>query len=332
MLGTRTPHSVLHEQLSELARHLEGIREGREEAIHDGRVATRRMRETLAVASASLDARESAAVSKILRKAGQALGEVREADVLHQLLNDLGARVPFATAATARLRAVTMQAQQAGRRRAIKALEKLDLDALPRRLARARRARFALFSHGGRLDALRAHVAARSQRVRALLDHGAGVYFPNRAHSMRIAIKKLRYALEIAHALGVWQSTTALRRLRKAQDALGRARDRQMLIDRLRADAGEARDGASADAVVHLLDVEVLAFHRKYLDSRPELARICDACDRFARRHGAGRAALVAAGVAVPSLILLGRISAPRNEAEADSLRVNVRVSSPTAV
>jgi CHAD domain-containing protein len=332
-MRTLTPVSVLQHQVSELLSHLDGVREGQEEAIHDARVSTRRVRETLAVATANFDEHESTAIGQILRQAGRALGEVRESDVLHHLLVDLDMRVPVACAPMTRLRGLTSDAQQAGRRRVIKTLEALDLRALPRRLAHARQRRLPLFrDRSGWRNTLRNHVGARSERVRAVVEHGSGVYFPNRAHSTRLAIKQLRYALELAHAVDMWQLPRAIRRLRKAQDTLGQARDRQVLIDRLRALVSQdGSDGADVQAVVRVIDAEIHAFYRKYLDLRSELAAICNACDRFAQRFRAGRTALVAAGLAVPSLILLGRHrpAATAEGPEAENVRVNVRVASP---
>ena len=60
-------------------------------------------------------------------------------------------------------------------------------------------------------------------------DHAGGVYFRNRSHRARVAIKQFRYALELGDSLGV-AAIADVRPLRKAQNALGAAHDRDVLL------------------------------------------------------------------------------------------------------
>lgn len=337
MFGTRAPIAVLREQFVTLSNHLPGVRDGCDQAIHDARVAARRIRETLVLARGSFEEDEFSDLRKKVRRVGRALGDARDADVLHHALTGLEARFPMAIAATSRLRATVAYEQQAARRRMIKKLETLDVPAIPQRVTRIRRRERFTWHRGGVgwRQTLRDLVGAHAEALRASMQHAAGVYFPNRSHAVRVEVKKLRYALEAAAATGVWHAPRAIRRLKRAQESLGAAHDRQMLIDRLgllsMAEAGA--DDEQRDAVVQFLRAEVLSLHRAYLDLRPELVSICHACDRFAgRRRLAG--ALIAAGVALPSALLLRREpnSASRAQSEPaqvqrDDVQVTVRMS-----
>ena len=103
------------------------------------------------------------------------------------------------------------------------------------------------------------------------------MYFPNRAHAVRIALKKLRYAMEIAHETGFGDRSAAQSgSSKKAQDVLGDLHDRQELIDNLVECAG---DGAEVAAQISLLkqviDAEIHDLHGRYLARRHELQEIC---------------------------------------------------------
>jgi CHAD domain-containing protein len=177
---------------------------------------------------------------------------------------------------------------------------------------------------------LRQHVGSRAEDVRAAMKHATGVYFPNRSHSARIAIKKLRYALEVAEAAGMWRSAPAARVLRKAQNALGRAHDCQVLIVRLRdlSSSGAAVSQLATDVAIPFLEAEIARLYNRYLALREKLTSICDACDGFAR-HRSAMPALVAAGIGIPSLLLLARTPARRDTRELRRDVVRVAVDLP---
>jgi len=76
------------------------------------------------------------------------------------------------------------------------------------------------FTGGGLRRQLGRRVTERGEAAADAIHQATGVYFPNRIHRARIAVKKLRYADEIAHVLGLATGTPAIRDLRKAQDLL----------------------------------------------------------------------------------------------------------------
>ena len=332
MLRTRSPQSLLQDQLSRLVACLPGIREGQDEAIHDARVATRRVRETLVLSGADLGGEQLSHAAEVIQRAGVALGEARDPDVILDLLRGIEDRVSAAAPLIATLRRHTARAQQTARRRLIKEIETLDLCELPRLVARAQRwGRFKLpLGHTAWRDRLRSHIGERAADVRRSMLHASGVYFPNRSHAARLAMKKLRYALELAQDTGAWRTPRAIRRLRKAQDVLGQAHDREVLLERLKALAQQdaSADRAAVESLVAVLEAEILALYRRYLGMRSDVTAICNACERSARRRRPART-LLAAGAALPALMLLRRRPAAPIEHTAstsDDLRVSVQV------
>ncbi|MGH8893022.1 MAG: CHAD domain-containing protein, partial [Actinomycetes bacterium] len=73
----------LRQQVGELLRHEPQVRADDAEAVHDMRVATRRMRTTLAVFRPLFDRARTDPVRDELSWLADALGAVRDLDVLH---------------------------------------------------------------------------------------------------------------------------------------------------------------------------------------------------------------------------------------------------------
>ena len=81
--------------------------------------------------------------------------------------------------------------------------------------------------------ALDARVTHRALALKTALAEAGALYLPERLHVVRIALKKLRYACEVApRRRGQYQSRT--RSLKRGQDILGRLHDVQVLLDRIR--------------------------------------------------------------------------------------------------
>ena len=81
---------------------------------------------------------------------------------------------------------------------------------------------------------LEARVARRASALAEAIDEAGAVYLSERLHAVRIAVKKLRYALELSVDVAGQKSTPELTQLRRAQEVLGRLHDLQVLIDRMR--------------------------------------------------------------------------------------------------
>ncbi len=75
-------HTSLRQQLREMMSHLKGTRQGDDiEALHDMRVASRRLRAALSVFAAAFPMKPFLALEKEVAKTTDALGAVRDGDV-----------------------------------------------------------------------------------------------------------------------------------------------------------------------------------------------------------------------------------------------------------
>jgi CHAD domain-containing protein len=113
------------------------------------------------------------------------------------------------------------------------------------------------------------------------MENAAGIYLPDRLHEVRIAVKKLRYALEIAQDLSGSRATARIRTLKRVQDLLGRMHDLEMLIARTRAiqsraGAPDLKLSADLDRLVRRLENECRRLHVRYMNERKALRAICD--------------------------------------------------------
>src|SRR4029077_4908778 len=117
--------------------------------------------------------------------------------------------------------------------------------------------------------AIDARVAKRASRLRAAIDKAGAGYLPERLHDVRLAIKKMRYSLELGADAAGARREPDLRALTRGQEVLGRMLDLQMLIDRVR-DVRAALPPPSFgvwrvhDAVVQSLDDDCRRLHARY--------------------------------------------------------------------
>src|SRR5262249_33546090 len=142
--------------------------------------------------------------------------------------------------------------------------------------------------------------------------HATGVYFPNRTHRARIALKKLRYASEIADDTGVMKDGHLGRDLRKAQDVLGQVHDRETLIrelDRLASKHHEV-DEQQVRIVQHLAQAEIADLHARFLARRAGLVHGCRSLQRALQPSDARIGIAVAGTLALTGLAVLHRAHA----------------------
>ncbi len=241
------------------------------DAVHRGRVASRRLREVLpaVVARRAVDGLNGQA-----RRLTRALGPVRELDVTLGLL-----------ARYAETRAVTPRAAAALKRVLVAQRAQVRLE-LARRLGRFDLAKFekavlAEVRRKPRLGDVDARLSARARVLQEAIEAAAGLYVPDRLHAVRIAVKRLRYAEEVREvARGGAPSGGRLRLLSRAQDALGRMHDLDVLAGAIRRLQG-ADDPpslgvcADLDAFVRVLDGECRQLHGQYMRLRDRLLDVC---------------------------------------------------------
>jgi CHAD domain-containing protein len=308
----RSPRSLVEGHFEELLCHLPGIRDGLPESIHQARVATRRLREVLPL-FATAEGEDGSRAMAVAKRVGRALGSVRELDVMADVLANIERRMPpgATTAVVARLS--LHDRQQSARRRMIKALERLDLahladvpQAIHGRLTDVRE-RYTATRRW--VEPLRDRIAAHAEGLRNAIDHGTGVYFPNRAHRVRVQVKKLRYSIEVAHETGLWQAAVLLRDLKRIQDVLGDLHDLQVALDRVDELVAEPERAQELAALKAGLRADIVDRHRLYLNRRERLGAIVAASERFARAHRAARhwtrpRLLAASALVVPAVLV----------------------------
>jgi len=237
-------------------------RGGDPKAVHRARVATRRLREALAVTGAALGG-DGVALRREFKTITAALGPVRELDVSRRLLLDLADESAWSTDAVTRV-------EQHGIKARAKTLDELhdglgsnDARDLVRRVRSV--ARDVKNADDVRLSGVIASRYARRLRdfMRAIEDAGT-VYAGDRLHRVRIAGKKLRYLIEF----GDTANEDGLRRLKRLQKILGKLHDAQMVQHQINdTAAGESVVGLyrSLRAMSRDIETECRAWHAKAL-------------------------------------------------------------------
>lgn len=275
---------LLRQHVSAFTRLLHKVEEGDVRAIHRTRVASRRLRELLPVLQVVPESR--ARLLRDLRRVTRRLGGVRELDVTLLLLERLRTEMGGATGGVGLVCDTVRVARRAAHG---KATRKGRLGTDLRRLARRLEGLVPELERRGAREnrrwrwALDARVARRAEALKQAIKDAGPFYLPERLHDVRIALKKLRYALELhAEASGAGPRAE-LGMLRRSQDLLGVLHDRQLLIERLRETlarlpASERRVSRELDAVVAWLEDECRTLHARYVRQR---ARLIDACDRL---------------------------------------------------
>jgi CHAD domain-containing protein len=200
-------------------------------ALHLTRVASRRLREALALAEVAGVCRDAARVRRAVRRVTRALGPVRELDVALAELDRVAARYAWAPGASAAIRR-SLEQTRAARRRAMRR----RLAGTGRGALRARLVRVADGAADDRVaeDVRRAVADRLARRANRVLEHAVAcgtLYSVDRLHALRIAVKQLRYTLEIAETGAGSAAGPILGALKSAQQRLGRLHDAQVLLD-----------------------------------------------------------------------------------------------------
>jgi CHAD domain-containing protein len=304
-----TVSEVVLSNLETLQAKWGGLRDGDVESIHDARVATRRLRAALPLLGSGRFTGAADGVASTVKVLGRALGKARDTDEALRLVSDIEARSPSTAPAAAVLRARLLPEQARQRRRLIKALEAIDGDGLEQLREAVRHE----ISSGGQYrwrrqgsqPGVAAAIAGQAENLERRIDHASGIYFPNRAHNARVAIKKLRYAVELLDGNEPIR-TPSIRVLRRGQEALGQVHDREVLLQRLTSLA-EDEDIPAARELARVLEAESRSIFETYRAMRPALLEVCTALAAWSRQ-GVGHAhagLLLIGAVALPSAAVL---------------------------
>lgn len=282
MTAAHRRSELLRTQLAGFTRLLHKVEPGDVRAIHRTRVASRRLRELLPVLQ--IDSDLCARLLRDLRRITRALGRVRELDVTGELVEGLRQRIENVDVGLGvvsdRLRqtrsAVHAKAARKGRfgrdlKRTAKRLDRMVTD-LEGRLA-----------HEGRRWhwALEARMARRAGALSRAIEQAGPFYLPEQLHVVRIALKKLRYALELHRMAGGNTAAATVGQFTRAQELLGLLHDRQLLIEHLRTaqaalTARQHRASREIDAVIAWVEDECRTLHARYVRQRDSLARAAE--------------------------------------------------------
>jgi CHAD domain-containing protein len=257
---------------------------GDRDALHKARVASRRIREALPVVAASAGPDKVKKLRRRVRALTRHLGPIRELDV------ELGMLENQAESETVSPRALLLVRREvASRRHALrdklgKGLLATDLKKLVKKLERVATAKK---DRGQRADArgdaaeadrfvagrsaLATTLIKRAKRLDAALGEAGPLYAPERIHAVRIATKKLRYALEIADESGQPNARALVKVLKRQQNRLGRLHDLQALLKHVRAAEASSRvDEGLADlsAYADSLERDCRQLHAQFVEGR----------------------------------------------------------------
>jgi CHAD domain-containing protein len=278
--GESRPALLLRERVAALRRTLPGARSGDVRDVHQARVATRRLREVLPLIAAGKAGRRLARVAKNLTGV---LGTVRELDVALQMLDELAKTDGVRDSAIAALRTTIAGERVVLQQETTEEIDAADVERLQRKafhtLERRDGQRRGPVDLQAQVVEARRRGARRARRVEAAVDAAGAIYLPERLHQVRITVKKLRYALEIARDLSRSRAEARIRFLKRMQDLLGRMHDLEVLVARTRGlQAAAVRDlqlSSDLDQLVRLLETEARQLHGHYLAERRALLDLC---------------------------------------------------------
>lgn len=272
---------------------------GRPSGLHKTRVASRRIREALPIVGVATPAKAKK-LSKKMRALTRYLGPIRELDVELDILEDRSKADGVPLRAIEMVRREVASRRQALRQELTDNVPVGDIRKLLKKLERVaekgargkgegtrgkgRGARGEGISEGEWRGVLAARLMRRAKALAAALDEAGPLYAPERIHEVRIATKKLRYAVEIAQDAGIPAAALSVRMLKRHQARLGRLHDLQMLLKHVR--ETEASPGITSrvndlTAYADSLDRECRRLHADFVEHRGELASVA----RDVRHH-----------------------------------------------
>lgn len=256
---------------------------GREESVHQIRVASRRLRVILPLAAVKPRGRKIRRTVRDLKRLTRTAGTSRDLDVAKDLLpraasltpNGRSSAAAGATAASS-ARSVLSQRLRAARGRARRRLAEglLDFD-----IARLRQDLRRITSQGGeeRFSALmRVRLMREVEGAQLIAEMSAlGERFdPEALHEHRARIRRMRYAAEFGAALAA-APPEAAKRFRELQELLGELHDAWVLArwlgrqKELAAKAGRHEEAAEAERLESASEDLSRTLHAKYLESAP---------------------------------------------------------------
>ena len=272
---------LLARRAAALKRHLPGAVDGDSHGVHQARVASRRLREAVPVLTAGVKAPKARKARGKIRRLTKALGTVRELDVTIQILDELVANETLPRPALEAVRGHVVTERDARRAVMLKRLDHVNVAKLDRRLEAVGDVLAETGSETWR-DALGARLVKRTKALATAMAAAGHMYAPEQLHRVRIAAKKLRYAMELAFDAGVKSASAPVRAVERAQDTLGRLHDLQVLQSHVAAVQAQQPSDRSLpdgglDIISRALEDECRHVHARYVAAMPRLAEVVEA-------------------------------------------------------
>jgi CHAD domain-containing protein len=293
---------VIRQRARALERALPGAQKGDAALVHEARVATRRLREAVPLIVSGARGRK---FERRMRRLTRALGPVRELDVALQTIEELSTGGAVPATSIARLKQEIRQERERVHAHMRSEVSHVDVEWLRRKLVAAARKHQPHPTRPRardpkRIARARGRSACRAARLRGAIEKAGGIYLSDRLHEVRVAVKKLRYALEVSRELSGSRALAQFRTLKQVQDLLGRMHDLEVLILRVRGLQGSPqapplRISANLDHLVRHLETECRQIHGRYVTMRRKLLSVCETTENVAALHDSTGAAASAA-------------------------------------
>lgn len=270
---------VLRDNADALARDFSHARRGEVAPVHHVRVATRRLRAALplAIEMGRFGARD---LRRDLKRVTRAFGDVREADVVRELILELAESHDWPPLAVARIDNATLVRRDDCRKAMRKDLSGLRGRALEKRIDALAARLEATNPEARALAVILAEVRRRTRKLKERLETAGTVYGVEPLHRVRIATKKLRYALEAVEGSLDRADDRARRKLKRFQERLGRIHDLQVAQRYVRATQSDPDVTASVSAQLAVIDqgIDLLCrqLHGQLLRERPAIVAMMD--------------------------------------------------------
>jgi CHAD domain-containing protein len=275
--------AALTRQHDALARRWSAARAGHVKAVHRGRVASRRLREALAVIDAVALHGDAGRLGRAGRRLTRALGPVREIDVALVELDRAARRHAWPPELTSLFRRRLERERERRAKHMAAKLAKPDRARLRTDLRELSK-RVTSVEDRSWQTALNARIVRRARSVLAASAAAGTIYVPERLHALRIAIKKLRYALELLPPTPGLDVAAALQLLKRAQRRFGSLHDVQILALHVQAIDPVPRrpaDRAALASAVEALERDCREIHAQALALVPTV----EECARLIRRE-----------------------------------------------
>lgn len=271
------------QRLDELGAAWPDCARGRTKGLHRVRVASRRIREALPVIGVDAPSERVKKLARKVRRLTRRLGPIRQLDVELDVLEEWVAADTVPVRASQMLRREIMSELRTLRGDLAERAPVGDLSKLIRKLERVggidegsghKREDRGQRDEGRWRGVLAARLVRRAKELRAALDEAGPIYAPARLHQVRIAVKKLRYTLEVAGDVGLVRARALLRVLKREQERLGKFHDLEAVLTRARgarASSGAPAQGAELAALADALEWECRRLHAGFVEHRLEL-------------------------------------------------------------